>query len=301
MAPSCPIIKLEKLLLSTDGSEFSEGAVREAINIAKICSSKLFVVSVVETNPEFEALAPQVVEKSENETRQHLESVKSRASKEGVDCEINTYHNDQPFQSIVDDAAKKQVDMVIMGRRGRTGLKRLLMGSVTAKVIGHAPCKVLVVPRAARIEFKNILVATDGSRYSEAAINEAIGIAKLGRANLTAVSVVPSETKMRYEHGFIDSKIRADLEKLAAKESPQAAENNVKIVKEKAEKEGVSSKGFIVTGVPHEAIVDIAKETNADLILVGSHGRTGLSRLMMGSVTERVIGHADCAVLVVKC
>lgn len=78
----CPSTRLEKLLLSTDGSEFSEGAIREAVNFAKACSSKLFAVSVVETNPEYNALAPQLVEKAEKETRQYLESLKERASKE---------------------------------------------------------------------------------------------------------------------------------------------------------------------------------------------------------------------------
>ena len=80
-----PIAKLEKLLLSTDGSEFSEGAVREAVKLAKIGSSKLFVLSVIETNPEFEVLAPQIVEKEEEQTRDRLEQVKSKAAKEGVE------------------------------------------------------------------------------------------------------------------------------------------------------------------------------------------------------------------------
>ena len=296
MTQSCPIIKLEKLLLSTDGSEFSEGAIREAIDIAKICSSKLFVVSVVETNPEFEALAPQIVEKFENETREHLESVKSRASKEGVDCETIAHHSDEPFKSIVEDAAKKQVDMVVMGRRGRTGLKRLLMGSVTAKVIGHALCKVLVVPRAARVEFKNILVATDGSKHSDVAVSEAIGIAKRCGSKLTVISVVPSESISPLDI------VRSDMQhKLVAEEDRLTAERNINKVKELAEKEGVQADTLIFAGRPYEVIVNTAKEKNADLIVVGSHGRTGLSRLMMGSVTERVIGHADCAVLVVKC
>ena len=81
--------------------------------------------------------------------------------------------------------------MIILGRRGRTGLKRLMMGSVTARVIGHAACNVLVVPRAAKVEFKNILVATDGSKYSAAAASEAIGLAKRNGSKLTVISVVP--------------------------------------------------------------------------------------------------------------
>lgn len=266
----------EKLLLSTDGSEFSEGAVRESINVAKKCSSKLYVISVIETNPEFETLALEIIEKAEKETRQHLESVKGRASKEGVACEIIAHRGEEPYQYIVDEAAKNNVDMIIMGRRGRTGLKRLMMGSVTAKVICHAPCNVLVVPRAARIELKNILIAIDGSKYSDVVASEAIAIARQTNALIFAICVASTEADMK------------------------EAEENVDKVKLMAEKEGLKVDRICEKGRPYEVIVNKAKEKNVDLIVLGSHGRTGLKRLLMGSVTERVIGHADCAVLVVK-
>ncbi|MEW6570739.1 MAG: universal stress protein [Nitrospirota bacterium] len=159
----CPVAKMEKLLVATDGSIFSESAIRAAINLARTCSSKLIAVSVVKTNVEFEDLVPKIIEKAEKEAREHLESVRSRASKEGVDCEIVVHRGEEPFQNIIDDAARNQVDMIIMGTHGRTGLKRLMMGSVTARVIGHAPCKVLVVPLNAKVGCRNILIATDGS------------------------------------------------------------------------------------------------------------------------------------------
>jgi nucleotide-binding universal stress UspA family protein len=146
MKESCSTMGFEKLLLATDGSESAEAAIQEAINIAKVCSSMLFVVSVVEVNAEYEALAPQIVEKAENETREHLDAVKARAEKEGIICETIAHQGEEPFQFIVDEAKKKKTEMIVMGSHGRTGLKRLMMGSVTARVIGHAPCKVLVVP-----------------------------------------------------------------------------------------------------------------------------------------------------------
>lgn len=146
MKESCAVMGFEKLLLATDGSESAEAAVQEAINIAKSCSGRLFVIAVVEVNPEYEALAPQIVEKAEYETREHLDSVKARAEKEGIVCETIAHQGEEPFQFIVDEARKKKADMIVMGSHGRTGLKRLMMGSVTARVIGHAPCKVLVVP-----------------------------------------------------------------------------------------------------------------------------------------------------------
>ncbi len=142
----CPTPGFEKLLIATDGSEFSKAAINEAINIAKACSSKLFVLSVIEINPEYEAIAPGIVEKAEKEMRKHLDSVKSKAVKEGIECEIIIHQGEEPYQYIIDEAAKRKVNAIIMGSHGRTGLKRLMMGSVTARVIGHAPCQVLVVP-----------------------------------------------------------------------------------------------------------------------------------------------------------
>lgn len=281
----CPIAKMEKLLVATDGSVFSKSAVREAVNLAKICSGKLYVVSVVKTNLEYESIVPQIVEKEEEKMRQHLESVKDRASKEGVDCEIISHRSEEPYQDIVDEAEKNQADMVIMGTHGRTGLKRLMMGSVTAKVIGHATCNVLVVPLDAKIECGNILVATDGSKYSEAAASEAIGIAKRCGGSLIVISVALSDK---------------EIELAEDDEEVILARDNVKKVIELAEKEGVKAEGIVVRGKPHEGIVEIAKQKRADLIVVGSHGRTGLERLLMGSVTERVIGHSESAVLVVR-
>ena len=145
-AQACPIGGLGSILLATDGSTMSGSAVREALSLAKTCGSKLYVISVIEVNPEFEALAPGLVEKVEKETRKYVESVKTKALKEGIDCETVIHEGEEPYQNIVDEAAQKKVAMIIMGRHGRKGLERLMMGSVTAKVIGHSTCKVLVIP-----------------------------------------------------------------------------------------------------------------------------------------------------------
>ena len=290
-----PIAKLEKLLLSTDGSEFSEGAVREAVKLAKICSSRLFAVSVIETNPEFEVLAPQLLEKEEKNTRDRLEQIKSIAEKEGIACEIIAHHAESPFQAIIDEAKKNQVDMIIMGRRGRTGLKRLLMGSVTAKVIGYSPCNVLVVPRLAEIKYQKILIATDGSKYSMSAAAEAVGIARRCGAYLFVISVVPSETGSPFD--IVHSEMQHQM--IAQKEFHDG-EKNINDLLVIARQEGVKAEGLVIGGRSYEAIVENAREKRVDLIVMGSHGRTGLERLLMGSVTERVVGNADCAVLIVK-
>jgi len=273
---ACPMAKMEKLLVATDASTYSENAVKEAILLAKKCSSRLFAVSVVITNLEFEVTMPQIVEKEDKKAREHLEAVKAQASKEGIDCDIMVIHGDDPYQDIVRQALENHVDMIIMGRHGRTGLLRLMMGSVAAKVIGHAPCNVLVVSPTATTELKNVLVATDGSRYSHAAVCEAIGIAKRCNSSLVALSVASADAESK------------------------AAEDIVRNAVGFVVKEGFKAEGTTTVGKPYEAIVETAKQKHADLIVIGSHGRRGLERLLMGSVTERVIGHSETGVLVVK-
>ena len=273
----CPIAKLGSLLLATDRSAFSEGAVREAINFAKKCSSRLTVMSVLETNPEYETIGAGAYQKEEEEAIKYLESLKTRASQEGLyNCETALHYGDDPYRIIVEEAARKKADMIIIGRRGRSGVMKVLMGSVAAKVIGHAPCKVLVVPRAARIECRSILLATDGSEHSIAAASEAIGIAKHCGSNIIAVSSAYSEREL------------------------DEAKAILKQVVEMAQKEGIPVEALTPIGRSHDVIVETAGGRGVDLIVMGAYGKTGLKKLLMGSSTEKVIGHTSCAVLVVR-
>jgi len=275
-AQFCPVGKLEKLLVATDGSQFSEGAIREAISFAKKCSSKIYALSVLETNPEYETMGSDVFEKEEAEVTRYLASVKTRASQEEVDCETIFLHGAEPYQQIVDEAAEKKVDMIVIGRRGRKGLMKVLMGEVAAKVIGHAPCKVLVVPKAAKIEYKTILVATDGSEHSQAAVSEAISIAKRCGSSIIAVSAIRSESEYQEAKAIVEG------------------------VAELAREEGVPAEALTPLGRSYDVIVETAGGRGVDLIVMGAYGKTGLKKFLMGSSTEKVIGNAGCAVLVVK-
>ncbi len=275
-AQVCPVTGVDKLLLATDGSAFSEGAIREAVNFAKKCSSKLSVMTVLESNPEYETIGSKFFEQEEKEALKNLESVKARALQEGVACDIEVLHADDPAAAIVDKASEKKTNMIIIGRRGRTGLKKLLMGDTASKVIGHAPCKVLVVPRAARIEYRNILVATDGSAHANAAVSEAIAIAKRCGSSLIALSAMRDETEQKESETHSGKAVEA------------------------AQKEGVPAEALTPLGRSFNVIVEAAGGRGVDLIVMGTYGKTGVKKLLMGSSTEKVIGSAGCAVLVVK-
>jgi len=147
MTETCPISGLRNILVATDGSLHSEKALHEAINLSKSCGTKLHVMYVVEVNEEYEALAPQIVEKADEEAKAFLDAAKNCAEREKVSVSIIVHRGEDPAHFIIEEAGKLKADMIVMGKHGRKkGLRKLFVGSVTAKVISHANCKVMVVP-----------------------------------------------------------------------------------------------------------------------------------------------------------
>ena len=166
--------------------------------------------------------------------------------------------------------------MIVMGRRGRKGLAKLLIGETAAKVIALTSCNVLVVPKAAKIRCRNILVATNGSNHSSAAILEAIGIAKCCGSSIVAVSSIFSDDEL------------------------EQAKSNVNKVVELAQEEGLPVEVLTPLGKTSDAITEIASGRGVDLVVMGRYGKKGVRNLFKGSPTEKVIGNAGCAVLVAK-
>jgi nucleotide-binding universal stress UspA family protein len=269
--------RYKKILVAVDYSESSMHALRESFKLATKEQSWITVVSVV---PPYEGdLATTVIGNIEKAIKEPFEKALTEAEKiaKAERVLIKTVCVEgEPYEGIVDIAAAEHCDLIVMGRKGLSRLERVLMGSVTAKVIGHTLCRVLVIPKDSKLTYEKILIATDGSMHSEFAAHEAIDIAKHSGSTLTVLSVAKKD------------------------ENLPAAKECVDMVKKDAEKEGIKVEALIRKGVPHEVIVNTAAHEEVGLIVVGSHGRTGITKLLMGSVTERVIGNAKCAVLVWK-
>jgi len=143
---ACPITRGEKILVAVDGSKYTDIIVDQAISMGRICNSVIVAISVIPFFPEYVSSAVQLEEELSKNTRKLLETVKRRIEKENIACETLVRIDDQPHEPIVQEARKRNVDLIVIGTRGVTGLKRVLMGSVAQKVIGHAPCPVMVVP-----------------------------------------------------------------------------------------------------------------------------------------------------------
>jgi nucleotide-binding universal stress UspA family protein len=147
--------------------------------------------------------------------------------------------------------------------------------------------------------FKHILLPTDGSKLSDRAIKRGVEFASSIHAKITVVHVVP-EFKMVVEEGFV-SPMTAELKGRYEKESRLHAEKMLAKVEELAAAADVKSESVAVTSdFPYQQIIDIAKKRKCDLIMMASHGRRGLSSLLLGSETAKVLTHSKIPVLVVR-
>jgi len=142
----CPLTKCERILVAMDKSKYSKKAFDQAISIAKICKSTLFVINVIDLYPEVIEFVLTHEDKILIGTRTFLEGVKAKAAKENIPCETIVHVGGQPHEFIIQEAKEKNIDLIVMGTHGRTGLDKLLIGSVAERVVGHAPCAVMVTP-----------------------------------------------------------------------------------------------------------------------------------------------------------
>jgi nucleotide-binding universal stress UspA family protein len=274
-----PTGRFEKILLASDASGFGAGAVRVAIAFAKKSGARITALTIVRTNPEYEALAHDLVERAEEDAWNYLDTVVAAAKEVGVACEPMLRRGEDPAREIVEAEIEAKPDLLVMGRRGSRGLARMSVGDATVKAIGRGQCSVLVVPRAAEMWTRRVLIGTDGSRFGDAAAVTAGAIARVCALPVTVVgAMVPSHSEARQEDGR------------------RAVERTVQLL----QKDGVEADGVVAPGEADSVIVATAKSREADLIVLGSHGRTGFDRALVGSVCERVIGQASSAVLAVR-
>jgi nucleotide-binding universal stress UspA family protein len=234
------------------------------------------LLQVLEYNPGFASQAIDAIQEWEREAREGLQAILSRDEVAKLEVEVLVRQGEVAHRAILAEAERGQPDLIVMGRRGRTGLTGIFMGSVTARVIGLSPVNLLIVPRVPPSTFQRLLLATDGSPYSEAAWGEALALARAWSSQLLAVSVARDEGEF------------------------PGAQEILERLQVEADQEGIPLTTSLLQGAPDQAIIQAAQAYRADLLILGSHGRTGLKRLLMGSVTEQVIGRAPCPVLVVK-
>ncbi len=275
-----PIGRLQHVLVATDGSEFSVGAEQVAVAMCVKGGARMTAMTAVIGAGDLDGtVAADVQAELEAKATAVVDAVQAQAMRSGVECDKVVRFGDDPYEEILAESEHLNADIIVVGRRGKRGLARLMLGDATLKVIGNAKCSVMVVPKAAGMWTKRVLLATDGSRSADAAAVLAARISHCCGTPITVLSVeVPSHAPQRQAEAW----------------------PTVKRVAEFLANEGATVDAVVERGEPHHVIIDTARAKGADLIVMGSHGRTGLGRILLGSNSERVIGQATCPVLVVK-
>jgi nucleotide-binding universal stress UspA family protein len=194
-------------------------------------------------------------------------------------------------------------DLIVLGTHGLSGLQHLLLGSVTEKVLRRARCPVLTVPAAgtvkSRLPFERILCAIDFSDWSLRALEYAITATLGSGASLTLAHVLEWPWLEPPPPNFAELPVE-EATALAAFRVRRERSAHARL--ELFEPEGLKERCHIrvVHGRAHDQLLHIAAEENADLIVVGVHGRVGLDLALFGSTANQLVRHATCPVLTVR-
>lgn len=262
------------ILLATDGSQWSEGAARVAVAMAAAYHARLTVITMFLLDQELkivDAHGKHIDEETEIKAR--FAGVQALAAEAGINYITEIRHGASPQQEIATAASNLDVDVIVMGRRGERGLAQMFVGDATVKAVSLTDRPVIVVPETASFWQQRILLATDGSVHSQAALEATARFAEISGLPVTVLSV-PSSTQIDTQQ-VVDDAVR------------------------ELQAHGVTVDARVTEGKPDEVIAATATEIGADLVVLGSHGRTGITKLLLGSVSQRVIGALTCPALVV--
>jgi nucleotide-binding universal stress UspA family protein len=292
-----------RILLAADGSKDARRAARDAGELSLKLDSELHVVYVAPYYPHVYASRGVQIREDEytyrDEDRRTLDRCVQDVGEAGGTVARRHLGAGDAASEIVELAEELGVGLVVLGSRGRRHLRRALMGSVSASVLRHAHCSVLIV-RGHEDEqdpsWGKLLVAVDGSEEATAAAQAAT---EMARAAGSEVHVAYALQEERYrphlgpemwegwEEGFERAKLSA---RSWVEEEAQHMRG------EKA----ITVEPHLLIGRPDAAIVWLAEEIGADLVLVGSRGLGAMRRTLIGSVSDSVVSHAHSPVMVVR-
>jgi nucleotide-binding universal stress UspA family protein len=296
--------KVQKILVTTDFSNQALPAVRYALAFGSALGASVTLLHVIEPASPMAGMESLVLARTDSEVEalagQELEALARRESKGNVKM-TTMVRSGKPFHEIALVAGERRADLIVIATHGHTGLERVMLGSTAERVVRHAPCPVLTIPTrnlpkrakpAAPLKLKKILVPIDFSSLSKDALPYALLLAGHADAELVLVHIVekyPMESLL----GPVTNELTVPWIKQAEANLEDMASDLIKTARVKA-------KAMVQHGAPFEAICDAAKTVGADMIVLTTHGYTGLRHVWLGSTAERVVRHAPCPVMVVR-
>jgi nucleotide-binding universal stress UspA family protein len=295
------MIEIKHVLCPIDFSDFSRHALDHAAAIAGWYEARLSVLHVVPNLLSLElALAP-VDDQERERLMAHLKRFTEHIPRT-VCLDLQLEEAADVHRAIVDQANAVNADLLVIGSHGRSGINRLLLGSIAEKMLRIAPCPILVVPRRAQdrppegpVQFRSILCPIDFSDSSLLALEHALTAAEEADAKLTLLHVI----EVRPELSEFPFAAALDFVSLHAAAEADALRRLQALIPEQA-RTYCTVASVVHEGAPYRAIVNTAAEQQADLIVMGVHGRGAIDRLVFGSNTERVARQSTCPLLIVR-
>ena len=299
------MLQLQKILFPTDFSRCAEQALAHAVFLAEKYDAEIHVLHVVTLFNDQPSIISNEITETE-ETIRKLEDIAEKQLDKVVDAEDSndmkiitaTKREVSAAPAILEYASDNNIDLIVMGTHGRRGLGHLLLGSAAEEVVRLAACPVftireLKVPKPV-MKVNNILVPVDFSNYSKSALSYASEIALSYNAQLQVLHII--EETMHPAFSISGKSSIFDLVPGIKEDSNKRAN---KMVKE-ALSDKVKSNVYVKGGRAASDIIKFAKENSSDLIVIATHGLTGLEHMLLGSVTEKVVRMAHCPVFTVK-
>jgi nucleotide-binding universal stress UspA family protein len=285
----------DRILFPTDGSEGATVALEHVLDLADASDATLHVLSVPETTFDRAAgVNEALVEDRVAAGEEYVAAAADRAEERGVET-VTAVEEGEPHATIVEYADRHAVDLVVMPTHGRKGLERLLLGSVTERVVRRANVPVLTLrpdeETTIRYPYENVLVPTDGSDCADEALALGTRVARTTDANLHLLSVVDvASLGVDVRTGVQLDVLEENASKTLSRAAQFAKDEGVASVREEV---GYGSS-------IHREIVAYVEEHDVDLLVVGTHGLTGFDRYLLGSVTEKLVRTSPVPVLTVR-
>jgi len=286
-------VNISRILHPTDFSECAQGALRLAVYLAVSHRADLRIFHARVLHAEDPAREEPSLARTLDDAQFYGRAWIEHDPEGRLDVCTEEARDVDAYGALTGEIDRCEPDLIVMGTHGRSGLDRLLMGSLTDKILRHAPCHVITVRSDARLPvpgrgLRRLLVPVDFSPPSKRALDAARSLAQTTGARATVVHVMSTVVPAHYA-ASIDSSFQLDPHLLGAAERTLRAWTS-----------GLDVDLALGEGLASVEIPRMATERDADLIVMGTRGLTGLENVLVGSVTERVCRTATVPVLVVK-
>jgi len=296
---------IKKMLVPLDGSRLAESTLPAAMRIASLFAAKIILLHIREQN------APSTIHGEKHltdpaEANRYFQSIAEKLQSDGIDAEWHVHDSMEGdvARSIIDHANEFHPDLVALCTHGKGGMRDLLFGNIAQQVLNLGKWPILLIHpdqkgMASDFILRNILIPLDREHDQESTLSVAAAMGDKFSASLRLLVVVPTLETLSGEKSVPGSLLPATTRAILDIAEQEGSEF-VETIARNDSFAGLDVHTEILRGDPVQSVVEYANQSDTDLIILGSHARTGLSALISGSFTSRISSRVKCPLLLVR-